>query len=63
MRFWSICEGFKSIWSKVDFEPIIHAHWIRATTFSKCSHCGYYTCKQQWETKRCPECRAHMDEV
>lgn len=45
------------------FEHVIHVHWIHATTFSKCSHCGYYTSKHQCPTKRCPECDAYMDEV
>lgn len=59
----AFCEGFKSIWSKVDFEPVIHAHWIHGWSYDKCSHCGYETGKCGWPTRRCPECGAHMDEV
>ena len=60
---WHMCQCVKQFAEDGEFEPVIHAHWIHATTFSKCSHCGYYTSKHQWETKRCPECGAHMDEV
>lgn len=56
-------EGFKTVYDQVDFEPVIHAHWITLFSTDKCSNCGYETGKQGWETKRCPECGAHMDEM
>lgn len=47
-----------------DREPVVHAHWIGDEPGDwRCSHCGEYAPDGGYEqTKRCPECGAHMDE-
>ena len=48
----------------VEVEPVVHAHWIGDEPGDwRCSHCGAYASDGGFEqTKRCPECGAHMDE-
>lgn len=60
---WHDCECVRQFAEDSEFEPVIHAHWIRYLAYMKCSHCGYGTNDCDWPTKRCPECGAHMDEV
>ena len=54
----------------LEFEPVVHAHWVTAyefdfgigeerTTGYNCSRCGIYSIKKD---NRCPDCGAHMDE-
>lgn len=45
----------------LDYEPVVHAHWIDADygKWKKCSHC-FRT--NQYYSKYCPWCGAKMDE-
>ena len=49
----------------VEAEPVVHAHWEKryvpahARSEYFCTACGH---PQLRESKRCPECGAHMDE-
>ena len=47
----------------VDAEPVVHAHWVGDPGDWHCSHCGAFAPDGGFEqTKRCPNCGAHMDE-
>ena len=50
--------------SPEDVEIVVHAHWIGDEPGDwRCSNCGEYAPDGGYEqTKRCPECGAHMDE-
>ena len=53
----------------LEFEPVVHAHWVVLESSEDSSLCECFACKE-WHTfyggeylpKRCPECGAHMDE-
>lgn len=44
-------------------EPVVHAHWEGDPGDWHCSHCDAFAPDGGYEqTKRCPNCGAHMDE-
>ena len=56
----------------VESEPVVHAHWVKnwcdnnliGHEYEECSACGcsMLDTNQFWDSKRCPNCGAHMDE-
>ena len=56
----------------VEAEPVVHAHWVKnwcdnnliGHEYEECSACGcsMLDTNQFWDSKRCPNCGAHMDE-
>lgn len=49
----------------VDYEPVIHAHWIKLYNHIKCSNCGVVFFNQPSDKFKtyCSKCGAKMDEV
>lgn len=56
----------------IEAEPVVHAHWVKnwcdnnliGHEYEECSACGcsMLDTNQFWDSKRCPNCGAHMDE-
>lgn len=44
----------------LDYEPVVHAHWIQEGFDCKCSNCGSFN--GAFGVKYCQDCGAKMDE-
>jgi hypothetical protein len=44
----------------LDYEPVVHAHWIQKGFDCKCSNCGSFN--GAFGVKYCQDCGAKMDE-
>ena len=65
-------EGFNDCLMKVksmihsakplDYEPVVHAHWIEDDDCQICSNCGEEHCWAEYRASYCEDCGAKMDE-
>ncbi len=46
----------------LDYEPVVHAHWIEDDDCQICSNCGEEHCWAEYRASYCEDCGAKMDE-